>query len=257
MLIPSAKGTNSKGQHVGPSTTNWILDLDLHEVSTIADGISGSLTRQLELSDLGTECPQSMDPTAIATLNDSRCAPVLAAPTTVSTWAFPCNACGGFGLFDPPYAVPTITGLIKPTSTEEPVTSEKLTTLEEPTEATATAEPSPSSVAAEPVGTVYVVYHEGDVPVSTDTVESTGMTGETTTSVALSIEQPSTSENPIISSVIELTEPSMITPTDDAPSVLPTPSDPDVVTGAAVSTKTKSMWQVIVSVGAAALLLTI
>ena len=54
MLIPSAKGTNSKGQHVGPSTTNWILDLDLHEVSTIADGISGSLTRQLELMLLGT-----------------------------------------------------------------------------------------------------------------------------------------------------------------------------------------------------------
>lgn len=217
MLIPSAKGTNSKGQHVGPSTTQWILGLDLDEVSTIADGPSGSLTRQLELSDLGTDCPQSMDPTAIATLSDSRCAPILAAPTTVSSWAYPCNACGPFGLFDPPYAVPTVTGLIEPTTTEPPPTT-----------------------SAEPTGTVYVVYHEDGEPRSTETREAAGMDGETTSSVALSVEAPETTEieeetpipTPEVTESEVVVEPPVDTPTD-GPAVVPTPDNPDDVTASA------------------------
>lgn len=234
MLIPSAKGTNSKGQHVGPSTTQWILGLDLDEVSTIADGPSGSLTRQLELSDLGTDCPQSMDPTAIATLSDSRCAPILAAPTTVSSWAYPCNACGPFGLFDPPYAVPTVTGLVQPTTTDPPTTS------------------------AEPTGTVYVVYHEDGEPKSTETRAVEGMDGETTSSVALSVEAPTVApeeteveeeaptvapeeteieeETPIATPEVTesevIVDPPVDTPTD-GPAVVPTPDNPDDVTAAA------------------------
>jgi len=117
MFIPTARGTNSLGP-AGPSTTNWMLPLDLSEVSTIIDG---SITRQLTLSDLGTDCPQSANPTAIATLVDSRCDPVLAAPKQVSSWAYPCNACGHFGLFDPPYAFPPVTGgLVQPTPSAVP-----------------------------------------------------------------------------------------------------------------------------------------
>lgn len=122
MLIPTAVGINTAGQLTGPSTTSWLLPLDLHQVSTIAPALPGAtggdITRQLTLADLGTDCPHTADPTAIATMVDSRCDPVLAAPTQVREWAYPCNACGRFGLFDPPYAVPTLTGgLIEPTST--------------------------------------------------------------------------------------------------------------------------------------------
>lgn len=117
VYIPTARGTNSFGP-AGPSTTGWMLPLDLSEVSTIVDG---SITRQLTLSDLGTDCPQTANPTAIATMVDSRCDPILAAPKQVSSWAYPCNACGHFGLFDPPYAFPPVTGgLIEPTTSAAP-----------------------------------------------------------------------------------------------------------------------------------------
>ncbi|KAK1833055.1 hypothetical protein QBC39DRAFT_403476 [Podospora conica] len=114
MFIPSAAGTNTLSQTVGPETTSWMLPLRLHQVSTIVEGTN--ITRQLTLSDLRTDCPQTIEPTGIATL-DWRCNPVLAAPNEVKSWAWPCNACGRFGLFDPPYAVPTLTGrLVEPTS---------------------------------------------------------------------------------------------------------------------------------------------
>lgn len=122
MLIPTAVGINTLGQPAGPSTTRWILPLDLEEVSTIVPGQPGTqddVTRAMTLSDLGTDCPQSVDATAIATLaSDGRCNPILAAPSQVRSWAYPCNACGRFGLFDPPYAVPTLTGgLVEPPPT--------------------------------------------------------------------------------------------------------------------------------------------
>ena len=124
MFIPSARATNTLGQPVpdGPATTSWMLPLRLHQVSTIVQG--SNATRQLTLADLGTDCPQTADPTAIATMVDSRCNPVLAAPSEVKSWAWPCNACGRFGLFDPPYAVPTLTGaLVETTVTATPVPS--------------------------------------------------------------------------------------------------------------------------------------
>lgn len=251
LLIPSIKGTNSQGQHVGPSTTQWVLGLDLDEVSTIADGPSGTLTRQLELSDLGTDCPQTADASEIATLNDSRCAPILAAPTVVSSWANPCNACGRFGLFDPPYAVPTLTGgLIE--STTEVVTTK-----------------APPSSSAVPTGTMYVVYHLDGEPVSTDTIETTGISGETTSSVAMSVSD-TTSEVPEVpattaveettvpesTSAAEVTVPVVPAPSEtdvedvpppvitpsDTPTVLPTPSQPDVVTGSAYKVGSGMGW---------------
>ncbi|KAK4151234.1 hypothetical protein C8A00DRAFT_36134 [Chaetomidium leptoderma] len=154
MLIPTAVGTNPQGQPTGPSTSRWILPLDLDEVSTIA---ANNATRQLTLSDLGTDCPQTADPTAIATLVDGRwCDPVLAAPSQVRSWAYPCNACGRFGLFDPPYAVPTLTGdLVEPvptTTTTRTTVGVATTTSSSTPVVTVTAAPSsgPTSVAGLP-----------------------------------------------------------------------------------------------------------
>lgn len=124
MFIPTAVATNTAGAPVGPATTRWMLPLRLHQVSTIVEGTN--ITRQLTLSDLGTDCPQTAEPTAIATLVDARCNPVLAAPEQVKSWAWPCNACGRFGLFDPPYAVPTLTGALVETTV---VASTPLTTV--------------------------------------------------------------------------------------------------------------------------------
>ncbi len=94
MLIDTIYGYNSAGR-VGPSATSTIFALDLDEVSTIVTG--SNATHQLTLSDLSTDCPQSADPSAIATMAPGgRCDPVLAAPNAVKSWASPCGACGPF-----------------------------------------------------------------------------------------------------------------------------------------------------------------
>lgn len=181
MLIPTAKGTNTLGP-AGPSTTNWILELDLEEVSTIIDG---TVTRQLTLNDLGTDCAQSAEPSAIATMVDSRCDPILAAPEQVSAWADPCNACGRFGLFDPPYAIPTITGGLIETTTASPVKTTTVVPVE-----TTTAEPVETTDApistSTPVGIVLVVTYLDGEAVGTSTMTSSGISGTVTSSVVLS-----------------------------------------------------------------------
>jgi len=159
MLIPTAVGINTEGQRTGPSTSRWILPLDLPEVSTIAPAPGGgNVTRQLTLSDLGTDCPQTAEPTAIATMVDARCDPVLAAPSQVRSWAYPCNACGRFGLFDPPYAIPTLTGgLVEPSSSLPPL-------------------PPPPPPPPTPTTTV-VAQPTSSTPVVTDTPVSSTSTG--------------------------------------------------------------------------------
>ncbi|KAJ9136614.1 hypothetical protein NKR23_g9748 [Pleurostoma richardsiae] len=162
MVIPTARGTNSLGP-AGPSTTSWILALDLNEVSTIVDG---TVTRQLTLSDLGTDCPQTAEPSAIATMVDSRCDPILAAPRQVSSWAYPCNACGRFGLFDPPYAVPTVTGGLIGTTTS----AQTETTTPVPVETTTV----PLQTSTPPVGTLLIIYYLDGTAMATATVPTTG-----------------------------------------------------------------------------------
>ncbi|KAK4465321.1 hypothetical protein QBC42DRAFT_343948 [Cladorrhinum samala] len=182
MYIPTAVGINTLNQTVGPSTASWILPLDLYEVSTIA---SGSITRQLTLADLGTDCPQTADPTAIATMVDSRCDPVLAAPTQVRSWAYPCNACGRFGLFDPPYAVPTLTGsLVEPPRTTTIATT--VVTIPPPVIVTATPAPVTSSPGPVVSGVVVVEYFDTDGNLlSSSVLPTTGVTGTVTSSVTV------------------------------------------------------------------------
>ncbi len=178
MLIPTAVGINTAGELTGPSTASWLLPLDLHQVSTIAPalpGATGNTTRQLTLADLGTDCPQTADPTAIATMLDSRCDPVLAAPTQVREWAYPCNACGRFGLFDPPYAVPTLTGgLVEPTTT----TSEVVVV---------TVVPPPTSTAVAQTPT-----NRGTSPAVTGTAGSSAGAGSSGTGVTSAVDPGAT-----------------------------------------------------------------
>jgi hypothetical protein len=181
MFIPTAAGTNTAGATVGPSTTNWMLPLDLYQVSTIAPG---NTTRQLTLADLGTDCPQTADPTAIATMVDSRCDPVLAAPSQVRSWAYPCNACGRFGLFDPPYAVPTITGALVETTVVPPPPP--------PVTVTAVPTPAPTFVPPPPpppgTGLIFIVYCDTEgKPFGTATVTAPGVAGTVTSSVTVPV----------------------------------------------------------------------
>lgn len=197
MLVDFIYGTNSQGI-VGPSATSKIFALDLDEVSTI---VGGTATEQLTLNDLGTDCPQSVDPTAIATLTDSRCDPILAAPSEVKSWAWPCNACGRFGLFDPPYAIPTITGgLIDTTTTTAAAATSTTTTAAAtgaaPTTTAATttqvaattttsaagaADTSSEVISLGPSGIVVVAYYSGTsftttIPTAASTVVYDGQT---------------------------------------------------------------------------------
>ncbi|KAM7213328.1 hypothetical protein V8F06_011276 [Rhypophila decipiens] len=205
MMIPTAAGINTAGQRAGPSTESWILPLDLWEVSTI----DGSATKQLTLSHLRTDCPKSADASEIATMINSACDPILAAPTKVRSWAYPCNACGRFGLFDPPYAVPPVTGLV-PTTTIIPVV-------------TTTAAPvTPTPTVPAVVGFVEVVYYVNGQAVSTATLTSTGITGTVTSSVFISSsDAPSL---PTATSTVD-TEPEQSTiSTEPEPSVTSGPS---------------------------------
>lgn len=180
MFIPTAQGINTLNQPAGPSTSSWILPLDLYQVSTIAlDG--SNATRQLVLADLSTNCPKSADPTAIATLVDSACNPVLAAPTQVRSWAFPCNACGRFGLFDPPYAVPTLTGrLVEPSPPPVTVTAAPITVTAPPV--IETLPPPP----VQTTGILVIEYKDANGnTLSTATVTTTGFVGGTSTSTVI------------------------------------------------------------------------
>ena len=140
MVVDTLAGYNTAGR-AGPSGTSVVFALDLTEVSTI----QGSATQQLTLGDLGTDCPKSENPSFIATAPpDGRCRPVLAAPPAVKSWVSPCNGCGNFGLFDPPYAVPTLEGGLVP-APETTATSEQITSTSEP-ETTSTSEPETKTV---------------------------------------------------------------------------------------------------------------
>ncbi|KAI2626548.1 hypothetical protein GGR54DRAFT_475754 [Hypoxylon sp. NC1633] len=159
MVINTIFGYNSLGR-TGPSASSPVFALDLDQVSTIApDGA----TLQLTLNDLGTDCPQSEDPSVIATMSpDGRCDPSLVAPDVVKSWALPCNACGRFGLFDPPYAIPALTGGLVPTTV---IT----TPVEETTTAPATTPAATGATSTTVVETTTTPAAGTTTPASTET----------------------------------------------------------------------------------------
>lgn len=154
MVINTIYGYNSAGR-TGPSGTSVIFPLHLDQVSTMDPDMSA--TRQLTLNDLGTDCPQSEAPSAIATMApNSHCDPILVAPGPVKSWASPCNACGRFGLFDPPYAVPPLYGNLVPETSAptmvqpQPQTTTTLVPATPSTTTTVATETSSSNVASIP-----------------------------------------------------------------------------------------------------------
>ncbi|KAK7953558.1 hypothetical protein PG996_014450 [Apiospora saccharicola] len=154
MLIPTIYGTNTiDGATVAPSATSAIWAFDLSEVSTIE---GGTATKQLSLSDLGTDCPQTAAASEIATMTNSRCDPILAAPDKIRAWASPCAACDRFGLFDPPYAIPTITGGLVPTTIAQLPPPPPAPTTEAPKPAPTTQAPAPTTEAPAPKPTTEV-----------------------------------------------------------------------------------------------------
>ncbi|OTB00871.1 hypothetical protein M426DRAFT_15096 [Hypoxylon sp. CI-4A] len=181
MVINTIYGYNSLGRE-GPAASSPVFALNLDEVSTIVPGEQA--TRQLTLSDLGTDCPQSIDASAIATLSpDGRCDPSLVAPNVVKSWALPCNACGRFGLFDPPYAIPALSGGLVPTTAittpEQETTASSTTTVPaatSPTSTVATTTPTASSVSTASTSTP-----ESTTAEDTTTGGSTSTLGSTTT----------------------------------------------------------------------------
>ncbi|PLN80581.1 hypothetical protein BDW42DRAFT_112143 [Aspergillus taichungensis] len=193
MVVDTLAGYNTAGR-AGPSGTSVVFALDLTEVSTI----QGSATQQLTLNDLGTDCPKSENPSFIATAPpDGRCRPVLAAPPAVKSWVSPCNGCGNFGLFDPPYAVPTLEGGLVPapatTSTSDPET-----------ETVPTAAPTTSSSLAEETTTSSPVEETtsspSSAPSSTEEVTSSNQPAPSTTASAApttsSTTSPTTASGP-------------------------------------------------------------
>ncbi|ETS73913.1 hypothetical protein PFICI_13779 [Pestalotiopsis fici W106-1] len=241
MLVDVIYGTNSLGV-VGPSATSKIFPLDLDEVSTI---VGGTATEQLSLSDLGTDCPQTAAPSVIATLSDSRCDPILAAPDEVKSWAWPCNACGRFGLFDPPYAIPTLTGgLIETTATTTATAATSAATGATPTAVTTTqvvvtpvttttsaveaADTTSEVISLGPSGIVIIAYYSGTaltttIPTAASTVVYDGQTltlggdAKTLTTIDASITAST-------ASTVTTSESGASSSTDNDPTTTSTPS---------------------------------
>lgn len=199
MVINTIYGYNSLGR-AGPAASSPIFALDINQVSSIVPGEQA--TRQLELSDLGTDCPHSLDPSVIATkAPDGRCDPSLVAPDVVKSWALPCNACGKFGLFDPPYAVPTLGGGLIET-TETITATEPDSTILAPTTTTTPPATGASSTVVEPTITATVPDTTGSTIASTS---------------------DSSVESTIDSTATTLTESSELTPTSDLATSTPVP----------------------------------
>ncbi|KAJ6113556.1 hypothetical protein N7523_006873 [Penicillium sp. IBT 18751x] len=193
MVINTIYGYNTAGR-AGPSGTSLVFPLDLNQVSTI--DLVNSATRQLTLNDLGKDCPQTEAPSVIATAApNGRCDPILVAPEPVKSWASPCNACGPFGMFDPPYAVAPLTGGLVPVTTTVAMTQPETQSTPSATPATdTTATPIATTTvavmtessysSAEPTSPV-VESSPSTSPVmetSSSSAESTSLVMETTSS---------------------------------------------------------------------------
>jgi hypothetical protein len=137
MIVNTIYARNPCGP-LGPSTSREVFAFDLTDVSTLAPYTDATATTrrstvQLELSDLATDCDKTYNRTELATQthpildDDTRCNPFLAFPPAVKRYGYPYwKHCGikdnKFGIFDPPYAVPTAEALVPavPTTTSEP-----------------------------------------------------------------------------------------------------------------------------------------
>lgn len=205
MVVNTIYGWNSCGP-LGPTTSNAIFAFNITDVSTLVPytdetATTRRSTRQLYLSDLGKNCPATQDSAAATNTHpvknaDSRCNPNLIIPPQIKRIGMPYwNHCGNvgnkFGLFDPPYAMPTLEGLFPVTTTSAAVDSQvaphtsaatgptaipdlpsNTDAVPQPTATTAVSEPSPETTAdSEPTPeTTIEAAPPVSVPVETSSV---------------------------------------------------------------------------------------
>jgi hypothetical protein len=212
MVVNTIYGTNTAGRPYGPSGTSVVFPLDLNQVSTI--DLTNSATRQLTLNDLGTDCPQSEAASVIATMApNGRCDPILVAPEPVKSWASPCNACGRFGMFDPPYAVAPLTGGLVPVTTTVAMTQPdtqstpsatsatsttsvpETTTVAVVTESTSAASPGAESTSSASTGAGSTSSASPGAESTSPVMETTSSLGESTSSKAPSTTGQATSSS--------------------------------------------------------------
>lgn len=215
MVVDTIYGTNTAGR-VGPSGTSVIFPLDLDQVSTIVPNISA--TQQLTLNDLGTDCPQTEPASVIATkVPGGRCDPILAAPEKVKSWASPCNACGDFGLFDPPYAVSPITGGLLPETTTmakpEPQTTATIVSATEATSVDNSHDTIPSTVPGYTTEeTLYSSYGSTVAEIAETTSSELATAAEIVTETSISTPTPSSDPVALSSSTVGASPSSNMTP---------------------------------------------
>ncbi|KAH8680373.1 hypothetical protein BGZ61DRAFT_551219 [Ilyonectria robusta] len=149
IIVSTLYGKNACGT-LGPTASRAIFGFDLDEVSTIVPYFDTTATyrrstRQLYLSDLVTDCEASYDISTLTTMrhpikeDDTRCNPSIVMPMAIKSYGNPYwMHCGvnnfKYGLFDPPYAIPTVDGLL--------VTTAAASTTEEPAAAATSADPA-------------------------------------------------------------------------------------------------------------------
>ncbi|OBT73715.1 hypothetical protein VF21_07189 [Pseudogymnoascus sp. 05NY08] len=179
MVVKTIYGWNPCGP-LGPTTSNAIFGFDLTDVSTLVPYADETATgrrstRQLYLSDLGKNCPATQNSAAMTNTHpvknaDSRCNPNLIIPKQIKQIGLPYwNHCGNvgnkFGLFDPPYAMPTLDGLF-PVTTTAPVEPPVAPTTSAATGPTAVPDLPTNTVAVpEPTATTAASVPTPDVPV--------------------------------------------------------------------------------------------
>ncbi|CAG8415646.1 unnamed protein product [Penicillium salamii] len=222
MVIDNIYGYNTAGR-AGPSGTSVVFPLDLDQVSTIIP--EGSITQQLTLSDLGTDCPQTEAESVIATAApNGRCDPILAAPKPVKSWASPCNACGNFGLFDPPYAVAPLTGRLVPETTTTSMTKPEVT-ITSTTSATDITNTAASEVSS---ATSNVASYSSETSPPSETTSSSAAT-------MTEIQSPSPTEDMISSGTISTAMPTAPSTSEiissSSSSLSPSMSTPAVAAG--------------------------
>jgi len=161
MVVNTLYALNECGR-LGPTFTSRVFAFDLTNVSTLAPytdhtASTSRTARQLYLSDLGVDCPTSVNWSKLRHMTHPmkngavRCNPSLVIPIDIKRAGYPYwKHCGNdhfkFGLFDPPYAIPRADAVL------DPVTSTAVGPAGSPIDPPAAA-PKPTAVPDRPAAT--------------------------------------------------------------------------------------------------------
>ncbi|KAF7554916.1 hypothetical protein G7Z17_g2545 [Cylindrodendrum hubeiense] len=180
MIVNTLYGSNVCGL-LGPTTSREIFSFTYGELSTLVPYFDTTATyrratRELYFSDLETNCASTYDYSTLTTQlhpvkdDDTRCNPSIVLPGVVKQYGYPYWLhCGvrnfKYGIFDPPYAIPTVNGLIA-TTAAAPITTADPATAAATNQAT--AKQDPTSVAGTKAATATEVSGDSDDDSSDD-----------------------------------------------------------------------------------------